>query len=224
MSAIEDLQKTVARLRGPGGCPWDIEQTHQSLCACLVEECAELLDTIDRADFPHMREELGDLLLQVVMHAQMASEARHFDFEAVAREVNEKLIRRHPHVFGDESLADSEAVLSRWEDIKAAEKKQGPQPESSFKHLPSQLPALIYAREIEKQIAKKNLPANGLLDITQIEAHSNGLTEAEAGAKLFTIVAACRRAGIDPESALRRHATEIKETVATRAREEGQRA
>src|ERR1700677_404076 len=91
MSAIDDLRETMARLRAPDGCPWDIEQTHKSICDCLVEEVAELLDTIDRDDFPHMREELGDLLLHVVMHAQMASEAGHFNFEDVAREINDKL-------------------------------------------------------------------------------------------------------------------------------------
>ena len=90
MSSIQELKETVARLRGPGGCPWDIEQTHKSICDCLVEEVAELLETIDRGDMEHMREELGDLLLHVVMHAQIAEEADHFDFEAVAAEVNEQ--------------------------------------------------------------------------------------------------------------------------------------
>ncbi|HVU39330.1 MAG TPA: MazG family protein, partial [Opitutales bacterium] len=126
MSAIDDLRHTMARLRGPGGCPWDIEQTHQSICDCLVEEVAELLDAIDRNDFPHMREELGDLLLHVVMHAQMASEAGQFNFDDVAREINDKLIRRHPHVFGDVNLPDTDAVLKQWDAIKAAEKKNGP--------------------------------------------------------------------------------------------------
>src|ERR1051326_4728798 len=101
MSAIEDLRKTIARLRGPGGCPWDQEQTHAMLVRCLIDEASELIDTIDRGDFPHMREELGDVLIQVVFHAQLAEEAGHFDLEDVAREVNEKLIRPHPHVFGN---------------------------------------------------------------------------------------------------------------------------
>jgi len=90
MASIDDLRKTVAALRGPGGCPWDIEQTHQSLCDCLVEECAELLDTIDRLDYEHMREELGDVLLQVIMHTQMAEEESRFSFDDVARDINER--------------------------------------------------------------------------------------------------------------------------------------
>ena len=94
MSAIEDLRHTIARLRGPGGCPWDQEQTHATLVRCLIDEASELIDTIDRRDMPHMREELGDVLIQVVFHAQLAEEAGHFNLEDVAREVNEKLIRR----------------------------------------------------------------------------------------------------------------------------------
>src|ERR1051326_6569515 len=115
MSALADLRQTIARLRGPGGCPWDQEQTHASLVRCLIDEASELIDTIDRGDFPHMREELGDVLIQVVFHAQLAEEAGHFDLEDVAREVNEKLIRRHPHVFGDNKLRTSDEVLVQWE-------------------------------------------------------------------------------------------------------------
>ncbi|WOO40141.1 MazG family protein [Rubellicoccus peritrichatus] len=225
MSAIDDLRETVARLRAPDGCPWDIEQTHKSLCDCLIEECGELLDTIDREDFEHMREELGDLLLQVVMHAQMAEEEGRFNFDDAAREINEKLIRRHPHVFGDLSLEDSDAVLLKWEEIKAAEKKNGPEEDKSpFKHLPPQLPALLYAREIFKQIEKKSLPAEGILDRDAISSLSNGLTEATAGARLFALTAACRSAGIDPESALRRHALQVRESVTTRVEEERQQS
>lgn len=224
MSAIDDLRETVARLRAPDGCPWDKEQTHKSLCDCLIEECGELLDTIDREDFEHMQEELGDLLLQVVMHAQMAEEAGRFNFDDAARDINDKLIRRHPHVFGDLSLSDSDAVLVKWEEIKAAEKKNGPQEsEGPFKHLPPQLPALLYAREIYKQIKKKSLPAEGIVHDDQISSLSNGLTEESAGARLFALTAACRSAGIDPESALRRHALQVKESVTTRVAEERQR-
>ncbi len=122
MSAMEDLRRTIARLRGPGGCPWDQEQTHATLARCLIDECSELLDTIDRLDLPHMREELGDVLIQVIFHAQLAEEAGHFDLEDVAREVNEKLVRRHPHVFGPGRLETSDQVLVPWEQIKATEK------------------------------------------------------------------------------------------------------
>jgi len=213
MSSIDDLKETMARLRGPGGCPWDIEQTHKSICDCLVEEVAELLDTIDRDDFPHMREELGDLLLHVVMHAQMASEAGHFNFEDVAREINEKLIRRHPHVFGTMNLPNTEAVLNQWDVIKAAEKKNGPEAEGLFKRLPPKLSALLWAREVFKQIDKKKMPAEGVVDSQKIAALAKGLDEAAAGQKLFELTAACRQAGIDPESALRRHTRAVIDAV-----------
>ena len=203
----------MARLRGPGGCPWDIEQTHKSICDCLVEEVAELLDTIDRDDFPHMREELGDLLLHVVMHAQMASEAGHFNFEDVAREINEKLIRRHPHVFGTMNLPNTEAVLNQWDVIKAAEKKNGPEAEGVFKRLPPQLSALLWAREVFKQIDKKKLPADGVVNQPKIAELAKGLDEASAGQKLFELTAACRQTGIDPESALRRHTRAVIDAV-----------
>ena len=213
MSSIDDLRETMARLRGPGGCPWDREQTHQSICDCLVEEVAELLDAIDRGDFPHMREELGDLLLHVVMHAQMASEAGHFNFDDVAREINEKLIRRHPHVFGDMNLPTTEAVLHQWDAIKAAEKKNGPAPAGLFKRLPPQLSALLYAREVFKQIEKKRLAADGVVDGAVIAALAQGLDEKTAGKKLFELAAACRTAGIDPESALRRYTHGVTDAV-----------
>ena len=100
MMPIDELRRTMARLRAPDGCPWDREQTHQTLARCLIDECSELLDTIDRNDLPHMREELGDVLIQVVFHAQLAAERGDFNFDDVAREINEKLIRRHTHVFG----------------------------------------------------------------------------------------------------------------------------
>ena len=126
MSAIDDLIQTMARLREPGGCPWDQEQTHASLVRCLIDETSELIDAIDRGDLPHMREELGDVLIQVVFHARLAEEAGQFTFDDVAREINEKLIRRHPHVFGSGKLDTSEQVITQWDAIKATEKKNGP--------------------------------------------------------------------------------------------------
>jgi len=218
MAAIDDLRETVARLRGPGGCPWDIEQTHQSLCDCLVEECAELLDTIDRLDFEHMREELGDLLLQVIMHTQMAEEESRFTFDEVAADINEKLVRRHPHVFGDLSLKDSAAVLQKWEEIKAEEKKNGQRPleEGPFKHLPPQLPALRYAHNVYKQVQKKALPVRDEFSAPVVAEMAVGLTEEEAGRALFELAAACREAGIDPESALRRYAGHAQTSIANR--------
>lgn len=221
MSALDDLRHTVARLRGPGGCPWDIAQTHQSLTECLVEETCELLDTIDRLDMPHMREELGDVLLQVVMHAQIAEEAGAFDLEAVAAEINEKLIRRHPHVFGEAVATDEASALSQWDAIKAAEKKNGPPASANggvFKHLPPSLPSLLLAKAVFKQIRKAELPTDGVLDAAAIEAQAKGLDEVEAGRRLFELAAACRIAGVDPEAALRRHCIAVQEGVSERVR------
>ena len=214
MRALEDLLQTVAALRAPEtGCPWDIEQDHQSIAECLVDECYELLQTIDRLDMDHMEEELGDVLLQVVMHAQMAKEAGHFDFETVCREINDKLVRRHPHVFGQENLDTSEAVLVQWDQIKAAERKRGPEQIGTFKDLPRQLPALMFAKDVFKQIQKQSMPAGELIDLAAIDALSDTLDEATVGKQLFEIAAACRSKGIDPESALRRYAQKLVDTL-----------
>ena len=214
MRALEDLLQTVAALRTPEtGCPWDIEQDHQSIAECLVDECCELLQTIDRLDMDHMEEELGDVLLQVVMHAQMAKEAGHFDFETVCREINDKLVRRHPHVFGQENLDTSEAVLVQWDQIKAAERKRGPEQIGTFKDLPRQLPALMFAKDVFKQIQKQSMPAGELIDLAAIDALSGTLDEATVGKQLFEIAAACRSKGIDPESALRRYAQKLVDTL-----------
>lgn len=213
MASIDDLLKTVAALRDPEtGCPWDIEQDHRSLAECLIDECCELLQTIDRLDMPHMEEELGDVLLQVVMHAQIAAEAGHFDFDAVCALVNEKLVRRHPHVFGSGKLGDSDAVLQQWDAIKAAEQKRGPAQSGQFKDLPRQLPALMFAQDVYKQIEKKSLdPQGAVLDRMAVQRAGESLPDdAEAvGKQLFAIAAACRARKIDPESALRRYAQSL---------------
>ncbi len=201
----------MARLRAPDGCPWDREQDHQSIAECLVDECSELLETIDKLDMEHMREELGDVLLQVVFHSQLAKEADHFDFEAVARDINDKLIRRHPHVFGEDSLDTSDEVLHQWDAIKAQEKKDRPESESVFKDLPPSLPALMFAVDIFKQIDKQSLPEGPLLDRGSIQTMSDSLDEETAGALLFEVAAACRLKGIDPESAVRRYARAVRD-------------
>ena len=214
MSAIEDLIKTVAALRDPNtGCPWDIEQDHQSIAECLVDECCELLQTIDRLDLDHMQEELGDVLLQVVMHAQMAHEAGHFDFESVCHVVNEKLIRRHPHVFGEDSLNTSEAAFAQWDQIKSAERKRGPAQSGIFKDLPRQLPALMFAKDVYKQIQKLALPAEAVIDQAAIKMLSGNLDEATLGKQLFEIAAACCANGVDPESALRCYTQKVVDSL-----------
>tara|TARA_B100001248_G_scaffold262503_1_gene258912 strand:+ start:12655 stop:13305 length:651 start_codon:yes stop_codon:yes gene_type:complete len=209
MNSFEALRETVAKLRGPGGCPWDQEQTHQSLARSLVEECSELLETIDTDDRAHMKEELGDVLLQVVMHAQIEEEANNFNLEDVAHLLNEKLIRRHPHVFGDEKLNTVDDVLVRWEEIKAEEKKDKPKTQPPFKDLPPQLPALLFARSVYKQYTKHQLSADEVLNSETISHLSESLSEMEAGKKLFEISAACLKAGIDPEAALRRYSQKV---------------
>jgi MazG family protein len=207
MSAIEDLRHTIARLRGPGGCPWDQEQTHRSLARCLIDECSELLDTIDRLDMPHMREELGDVLIQVIFHAQLAEEAGQFDLEAVAREVNEKLVRRHPHVFGDGRLETSEQVLVQWEQIKAAEKRAtGTVTAATFKELPPRLPSLMYAESVWKQVGKKGLVAESGVDAERVARLAEGLDADKLGRMLFEIAAAAQSRSLDPEGSLRMHA------------------
>ncbi|MGJ8638258.1 MAG: MazG family protein [Opitutaceae bacterium] len=218
MSGIDELIKTVAALREPEtGCPWDIEQDHQSLSECLIDECCELLQTIDRLDMDHMEEELGDVLLQVVMHAQIANEAGHFDFDKVCHVVNDKLVHRHPHVFGDSSADDAEAVLVQWDEIKKAEKKRGPQQQGRFKDLPVQLPALMFAQDVYKQIRKQKMDAAGVIDEGGIEMTTTALADDEAalGKQLFEIVAACRNKKIDPEGALRRYTQSVVDTLDT---------
>ncbi len=210
MSSIDNLIQTVKALREPDtGCPWDIEQDHQSIADCLIDECCELLQTIDRLDMEHMQEELGDVLLQVVMHTRMAEEAGHFNFDQVCELINEKLIRRHPHVFGDTNVTDSNAVLEQWDAIKAKEKKRGPEQKGLFKDLPNQLPALLFARSIFKQLQKLDLNTPALVDKAEIKQIGDDLNEENAGKQLFEIAAACRLKGIDPESALRRYAQNI---------------
>jgi XTP/dITP diphosphohydrolase/tetrapyrrole methylase family protein/MazG family protein len=207
MSAIEELRHTIARLRGPGGCPWDQEQTHQSLTRCLIDECAELLDTIDRMDMPHMREELGDVLIQVIFHAQLAEESGAFNLEDVAREVNEKLVRRHPHVFGEGKLETSEQVLTQWEQIMAVEKKmQGKERPALFKDLPPRLPSTMYAEAVWKQLGKKGLVTESGVDAAGVGQLAATLDDAALGRMLFELVAAAQSRQLDPEGALRRHA------------------
>ena len=214
MPGIDYLIATTARLRAPDGCPWDKEQNHRTLCDCLIEEVAELVQAIDRNDLATLREELGDLLFHIVMHAQMAAEEGHFNFDDIAKEVNDKMIRRHPHVFGEGvKLGDAEAVIKQWEQIKLTEK--GPKKPTLFKELPPSLNTVLTAREVWKQIQKKGYDAGQTVHVPTIAALQNNLTEALAGQKLFEIIAACRDAGIDPDSALRRHTAKVVETAET---------
>ena len=149
---LERLRAIVACLRAPGGCPWDREQTHGSLRSALVEEAYEVLAAIDASDDENLSEELGDLLLHVVMHAQIGSERGAFGFDEIARGIGDKMIRRHPHVFGEGQLADSRAVLQRWDQIKREEKGSADHPVMAG--LMNSLPALMRAQKAQEKAAR----------------------------------------------------------------------
>ena len=157
-SAIDDLLGVMARLRGPGGCPWDREQDHTTLRWHAVEEAYELIDAIESRDDQELEEELGDLLLQVVFHCQLARERGAFDFNRVARRIADKLIRRHPHVFGDLTVKDVDQVRANWETIKRAEKHgtRHSRP-SALDGIPTHLPALLRVEKLVKKARRARL-------------------------------------------------------------------
>ncbi|MBA5875188.1 MAG: nucleoside triphosphate pyrophosphohydrolase [Nitrospira sp. CR1.2] len=159
MSArFDEVVRIMARLRAPGGCPWDRKQTHESLTPYLIEETYEALDTIDRRDFPKLKEELGDVLLQVLFHSQIGTETGTFTMEDVLEQLADKLVRRHPHVFGDGAAGaqalNSDQVVHRWEDIKRAERKQAGKPDSVLHDIPKALPALLRAYQTQVRAAR----------------------------------------------------------------------
>ena len=204
----------VARLRAPDGCPWDREQTHASLRSGLIEESHEVVEAIDGRDDAHLCEELGDLLLQVVMHSRIASEEKRFDFGDVARGITEKLIRRHPHVFGENKLDGTEAVLRQWDEIKRDEK--GNKEASVLDGISSALPALMRSEKVQKKAARVGFDwdnLDGVLskireEISEVgEAAASGEPEAieeEIGDLLFSVVNLARKAKIDAELSLHR--------------------
>jgi len=175
-SAINDLLQVMAALRSPEGCPWDREQNHMSLRFHAVEEVYELIDAIELGDDAEMREELGDLLLQVVFHCQLAQERGAFDFEKVAREMTEKLLRRHPHVFGDSQAKTVDAVWAQWDQIKKAE-KQGTDRErtSALDGIPKHLPALLRAEKLIRKARKAKLTDSSKADAKSEKALSEEL-------------------------------------------------
>ena len=154
MSHFEELENIMKRLRAKDGCPWDIEQTHESLKICLMEETAEVLEAIDSKEDALLLEELGDLLLQVVFHSQIAMEEKRFSLKDVVNGISEKLIRRHPHVFGETDCQDADAVLTQWEAIKKEEKKE--ERKSAMDGIPNYLGALHYAEKAVKKAKKAN--------------------------------------------------------------------
>lgn len=186
----------MARLRSPTGCPWDREQDHRTLRFHAVEEVYELLDAIEAGDDHEMAEELGDLLLQVVFHCQLARERGVFDFEKVARNITDKLIRRHPHVFGDVKVKNVEQVWANWEQIKRAEKK-GTKHErpSAFDGIPKHLPALLRAEKLVKKARKARLAAE--------EKPAKKLSRRELAAQLFQLAQTAQQNGWSAEELLR---------------------
>lgn len=194
--AINDLLAVMARLRSPTGCPWDREQDHRTLRFHAVEEVYELLDAIEAGDDHEMAEELGDLLLQVVFHCQLAGERGAFDFEQVARTITEKLIRRHPHVFGDVKVKNVDQVWANWEQIKRAE-KQGTKHERSsvFDGIPKHLPALLRAEKLVKKARKAKLLVENKT--------APKLSKAELAQQLFALAEAAQARGWSAEELLR---------------------
>ena len=209
----EDLRAVVEALRGEGGCPWDREQTHETLRRELLEETAELCEAIDKGDLALMREELGDVWLQVIFHASIEQERGNFDLDDVADAECRKLISRHPHVFGDRMVADLNEELSVWEDLKRAEKNQSTTSEA-MDAVCRTLPGLWRAEKIQKKAAHSGVdrtdPSALMYDIygdAELMALAiMGGDKAEAkktlGELLFTIVYAARLAEVDPEEAL----------------------
>ena len=194
--ALNDLLAVMAKLRSPEGCPWDREQDHMSLRTHAVEEVYELMDAIEAGDDHEMAEELGDLLLQVVFHCQLARERGAFDFEQVARRITDKLIRRHPHVFGDVKVKDVDEVWANWEQIKKAEKHgtKHARP-SALDGIPRHLPALARAEKLVKKARKAALLAT--------PKPAAGTTKRKLAEKLFELADSAQAKGWSAEELLR---------------------
>ena len=203
------LVEIIAQLRGPGGCPWDKKQTHASLRECLLEETYEVLDALDEGTRQKLCGELGDLLLQIVLHAQIAKESGEFDMDAVIKSINAKLVRRHPHVFSDAQVSSAEEVTHNWEQIKKTERHSEA---SILDSVPRQMPALAYSQEIQSRAAHTGFDwenIDGVIDklVEEVkeykETENQVQREEEFGDLFFTMVNIARRVGVDPEVSLR---------------------
>jgi tetrapyrrole methylase family protein / MazG family protein len=204
--------EVVHRLRAPGGCPWDREQTHESLRQYLLEETYELLEAIDSRDDAKMMEELGDLLLQVAMHAEIAAEEKRFDAAQVSEAAAAKMVKRHPHVFGDRSVADADEVLRNWEHQKMREAREAGSEESVVDRVPATLPALAWTLGLQKRAARVGFDfaspaaaAEAVGEEARELAQSTDRERAfeEMGDLLFSIVSLARTLKVNPEDALR---------------------
>jgi len=209
LSQFSALVDIIARLRAPDGCPWDRKQTHASLRENLLAECYEVLEALDEGDSTKLRDELGDLLMQIVLHAQIATEAGEFELEDIVENINTKLIHRHPHVFGSKKVEDAEEVIHNWEELKKEEREEGV---SMLESVPKSMPALGYAHEIQRRAAWVGFDwedVDGVIEKLAEEvgefkqADSQEQRAKEFGDLLFTLANIARRLGIDLEAALR---------------------
>ena len=207
MRSFDKLVAIIARLRGPGGCPWDREQTHDSIKGNMLEEAYEAVETIDKGDMTKLCEELGDILMQIVLHSQMAKEEGSFEIGDVIQKICDKLVYRHPHVFGETKVKDSSEVVANWEDLKRKEGKG-----ELLSGLPKNMPSLAYAQAVGRRVARVGFDWETVDDI--IDKLSEEVAELqqaadhrqrvmEFGDLLFTLVCIARRMDIDAEAALR---------------------
>jgi tetrapyrrole methylase family protein/MazG family protein len=209
LSQFATLVAIIARLRAPDGCPWDRQQTHASLRENLLAECYEVLEALDEGDSGKLCDELGDLLMQVVLHAQISAEAGEFELGDVVRGINAKLIHRHPHIFGSVKVRDAEEVAQNWEALKREERDSDT---SVLESVPKNMPALGYSQEVQRRVARVGFDwedIDGIIDKLVEEVsefkQAGGQEERaqEFGDLLFTLVNIARRQGIDSEAALR---------------------
>jgi MazG family protein len=215
-NGLERLLEVMARLRGPGGCPWDAEQTFATIAPYTIEEAYEVADAIGRGDLADLKEELGDLLLQVVFHSRMAEEVGAFDFEAVAAGVADKMVRRHPHVFADAVFADAAEQTGAWEAQKAAERAaKGAHRAGVLDDVPVALPGLTRAVKLTRRAARVGFDWPDVAQVfdklreetaeleAELPAADPALLAGELGDLLFVVANLARKLGVDPEDALR---------------------
>jgi tetrapyrrole methylase family protein/MazG family protein len=215
MKEFDDLVQIFETLRAPGGCPWDASQDHRSISRCIIEEAHELFDAIDRGDVDHMQEELGDVLLQVIFHSIIARDQGEFTLADVITGLADKLVSRHPHVFGSAQADTPEEVKRNWEILKKKEKGKA-QRESILDGIPSSLPSLVAARKIQSVVSRVGFDWHDAREVvSKLEEETREVSEAlsagddaavqgEIGDLLFTVVNLARLCGVDPEAALRR--------------------
>ena len=212
---FDKLVQVVATLRGENGCPWDLEQTHETLKGDLIEESYEVIEAVDAKDATKLQEELGDLLMQVMLHAQIAKDDGNFSINEVIQSITEKLIRRHPHVFGGVEVGDAEEVLANWEAIKRQESGYEDR-KSVLDGIPNMLPSLLRAQKIQRRAARVGFDWDHISDVLPkleeeireikacIESGDQENIEMEVGDLLFSVVNLCRFLDVQAEEALRK--------------------